>query len=53
MDFDLYTLLQIVHIVTVVVGIGTLALNGLYGAKAAGPDGGVAIGRASYDVSVV
>ena len=34
MDFDLYTLLKIIHIVTVVVGIGTVSLNGLYGAKA-------------------
>jgi len=55
MDFDLYTLLKIVHIVTVVVGIGTVTLNGLYGAKAkaAGPNGGAAIGRANYDVSMV
>ena len=55
MDFTLYTFLKIVHIVTVVVGIGTVTLNGLYGAKAkaAGPNGGVAIGRANYDVSMV
>src|SRR5688572_32241136 len=55
MDFTLYTFLKIVHIVTIVVGIGTVTLNGIYGAKAkaAGPNGGAAIGRANYDVSVV
>ena len=55
MDFDLYTLLKIVHIVTVVVGIGTVTLNGIYGAKAkaAGPNGGVAIAQANHDVSTV
>ena len=55
MDFDLYMLLKIVHIVTVVVGIGTVTLNGLYGAKAkaAGPNGGAAIGQANFDVSMV
>jgi len=55
MDLDLYTLLKIVHIVTVVVGIGTVSLNGIYGAKAkaAGPNGGAAISRANFDVSMV
>jgi len=55
MDFDLYTLLLIVHIVTVVAGIGTVSLNGLYGAKAkaAGPNGGAAIAQANFDVSKV
>ena len=55
MDFTLYTFLKIVHIVTVVVGIGTVSLNGIYGAKAkaAGPNGGLAIGKANYDVSAV
>jgi uncharacterized membrane protein len=55
MDFDLYTLLKIVHIVTVVVGIGTVTLNGIYGAKAkaAGPNGGAAIGKANLDVTLV
>ena len=55
MDFTLYTFLKIVHIVTIVVGIGTVSLNGIYGAKAkaAGPNGGLAIGRANYDVSAV
>jgi uncharacterized membrane protein len=55
MDFTLYTFLKIVHIVTVVVGIGTVTLNGLYGAKAkeAGPNGGLAIGKANFDVSMV
>lgn len=51
----LYELLKIIHIVTVVVGIGTVTLNGLYGAKAkaAGPNGGLAIGRANFEVSMV
>jgi len=55
MDFDLYTLLKIVHIVTVVAGIGTVVLNGMYGAKAkaAGPNGGIAIAQANFDVSKV
>lgn len=55
MDFDLYMLLQIIHIVTVVVGIGTVTLNGIYGAKAraAGTNGGAAIGRANLEVSLV
>jgi uncharacterized membrane protein len=51
----LYELLLIIHIVTVVVGIGTVTLNGLYGAKAkaAGPNGGLAIGQANFAVSEV
>ena len=55
MDFDLYLLLKIVHIVTVVVGIGTVSLNGIYAAKAkaAGPNGGAAIGRANLEVTLV
>ncbi|HYD10739.1 MAG TPA: hypothetical protein VEA78_11600, partial [Acidimicrobiales bacterium] len=55
MEFDLYTLFKILHILTVVYGIGTVGLNGLYGAKAkaAGPNGGAAIGQANYDVSMV
>jgi uncharacterized membrane protein len=55
MDFDLYTLLKIVHLVAVVAGIGTVCLNGIYGAKAkaAGPNGGAAISQANYDVSMV
>jgi uncharacterized membrane protein len=55
MDFDLYTLLKILHIVFVVAGIGTVCLNGVYGAKAkaAGPNGGVAIGQANFEVSML
>ena len=55
MDFTLYTFLKIVHLVTIVVGIGTVTLNGLYGAKAkaAGPNGGAAVGQANYEVSTV
>ena len=53
MDFDYYTVLKIIHIVTIVVGIGTVSLNGLYGAqaKAAGPNGGNAVVRANHHVS--
>jgi uncharacterized membrane protein len=55
MDFDYYTVLLIIHIVTIVVGIGTVSLNGLYGAQAkqAGPNGGNAIVRANHAVSSV
>lgn len=55
MEFDLYALFKILHLVTVVYGIGGVGLNGLYGAKAkaAGPNGGAAIGQANYDVSMV
>ena len=55
MEFDLYTLFKILHIGVVVYGIGGVGLNGLYGAKAkaAGPNGGAAIGQANYDVSMV
>ena len=55
MDFEYATALKIIHIVTVVVGIGTVTLNGLYGAKAkaAGPNGGAAIGNANLEVSLV
>ena len=53
MDFDLYTFFKILHLVVVVVGIGTVMLNGVYGAKskAAGPNGGVAIAQANFDVT--
>jgi uncharacterized membrane protein len=55
MDFDYYTVLKIIHIVTIVVGIGTVSLNGLYGAqaKAAGPNGGNAVVRANHHVSAI
>lgn len=55
MKFGYYTSLLIIHIVTIVVGIGTVSLNGLYGAQAkkAGPNGGNAIVRANHAVSNV
>jgi uncharacterized membrane protein len=51
----LYELLKIIHILAVVVGIGTVMLNGVYGAKAkaAGPNGGAAIGKANFEVSAI
>ena len=55
MEFDLYTLLKILHIVVVVVGIGSVSLNGLWGNEAmkAGPNGGAAIGAATIRVNAV
>lgn len=51
--FGYYQLLLIVHLITVVVGIGGVMLNGLYGAQAkkAGPNGGNAIVRANFAVT--
>ena len=53
MDFGSYELLLVIHLITVVVGIGGVVLNGVYGAQAkqAGPNGGNAIVRANYAVS--
>ena len=53
MDFGSYELLLVIHLITVVVGIGGVVLNGVYGAQAkqAGPNGGNAIARANYAVS--
>jgi uncharacterized membrane protein len=55
MEFGYYQLLLVIHIVTVVVGIGTVSLNGLYGsqAKKAGPNGGNAVVRANFAVTEV
>lgn len=55
MDFGYYELLLVLHLIGVVVGIGGVTLNGVYGAKAkaAGPNGGNAITRANYEVSKV
>jgi drug/metabolite transporter (DMT)-like permease len=50
-----YELLLLLHILGVVIGFGSVVLNGLYGAEARkrrGP-GGVAIGEANYAVSNV
>jgi len=51
----LYKIVLIGHILTAIVGIGTVFLNGLYGAeskKRPGP-GGLAISQANYRVSMV
>ena len=51
----LYNIVLILHILVVIVGIGTVFLNGLYGAetrKRPGP-GGLAIAQANYRVSMV
>ena len=55
MDFGSYELLLVIHLITIVVGIGGVMLNGVYGAQAkqAGPNGGNAIVRANYAVSGV
>lgn len=55
MTFGYYELLLVVHIITVVVGIGTVSLNGIYGAQAkkAGPNGGNAVVRANFAVSSI
>lgn len=51
----LYKIVLILHILVAIVGIGTVMLNGLYGAeskKRPGP-GGLAIAQANYRVSMV
>lgn len=50
-----YDLLLLLHLVGVIVGFGTVVLNGVYGAeseKRKGP-GGLAIGEANYRVSAI
>lgn len=52
---NLYNVVLILHILVVIVGIGTVFLNGLYGAEAKkrpGP-GGLAISQANFRVSMV
>lgn len=55
MDYgqNLYDVLLVLHILTVVVGFGTVVLNGLYGAsiRAAKGPGALAIAQANYRVS--
>lgn len=54
-DSDGYKIVLILHILTVVVGIGAVMLNGLYGAQAKarkGPEG-LAIAEANFKVSMV
>jgi hypothetical protein len=51
----LYNIVLVLHIIVVIVGIGTVMLNGIYGAetrKRPGP-GGLAIAQANYRVSMV
>ena len=49
----LYNLVLVLHLVAVVVGFGTVFLNGAYGAEAKrrGGAGGLAIGEANFAVS--
>ena len=54
-ESTLYKVVLILHILVAIVGIGTVMLNGLYGAeskKRPGP-GGLAIAQANYRVSMV
>lgn len=54
-DSDGYKIVLILHILAVVVGIGAVTLNGLYGAQAKarkGPEG-LAIAEANFRVSMV
>jgi uncharacterized membrane protein len=55
MDFGLYQLLLVIHLLTVVIGIGGVFLNGVYGAQAqkAGPNGGNAVVRANFEVTKI
>jgi uncharacterized membrane protein len=55
MDFGSYQLLLVIHLLTVIVGIGSVILNGIYGAQAkkAGPNGGNAIVRANFEVTKI
>jgi hypothetical protein len=54
-DTTLYDIVVFLHILTVVIGIGGVMLNGAYAAKAkaAGPQGGGIIMQANYDVSML
>jgi uncharacterized membrane protein len=53
--FGYYQLLLVIHLLAVIVGIGTVVLNGVYGneAKKAGPNGGNAVVRANHTVSTL
>jgi uncharacterized membrane protein len=53
--FGYYQLLLVLHLLTVIVGIGSVVLNGVYGneAKKAGPNGGNAVVRANHSVSTI
>lgn len=49
-----YKFFLVLHLLAVIVGIGTTTLNGVYGAKAkaAGPNGGH-IGKANFEVTMI
>ncbi|MBM3658568.1 MAG: DUF2269 family protein, partial [Actinobacteria bacterium] len=54
-DSDAYKIVLTIHILTVVIGIGAVMLNGLYGAQAKarkGPEG-LAIAEANFRVSMI
>jgi len=53
--FGYYQLLLVIHLLTVIAGIGTVVLNGVYGneAKKAGPNGGNAVVRANFEVTKI
>ena len=53
--FGYYQVLLVIHLLTVITGIGSVVLNGVYGAqaKAAGPNGGNAVVRANHHVSTI
>jgi uncharacterized membrane protein len=53
--FGYYQVLLVIHLLTVIVGIGSVVLNGLYGneAKKAGSNGGNAVVRANFEVTKV
>ena len=55
MEFGYYQALLVIHLLTVVVGIGGVMLNGVYGAQAkqAGANGGNAIVRANFAVTEI
>ena len=55
MEFGYYQVLLVIHLLTVVIGIGSVMLNGVYGAQAkkAGPNGGNAIVRANFEVTKI
>lgn len=55
MEFGYYQFLLVIHLITVVVGIGGVVLDGVYGvqAKKAGPNGGNAIVRANFEVTEI
>lgn len=53
--FGYYQVLLVIHLLTIIAGIGSVVLNGVYGseAKKAGPNGGNAVVRANFQVSTI